>query len=117
MKRLQHNFYDTSNVWIQTCNGFLYPSFGSIDLPIELCGKMVNTTFIVVPTSDQFQVKLGLPWLYAMHVVASPIHKCLKFVFDDEVKTVNYSLYHTSRPRDSATIDFFCPSLPNSCPF
>ena len=40
MKGLQHDFYDTSDVWIQTCNDFLYPSFGSIDLPIKLCGKL-----------------------------------------------------------------------------
>ena len=40
MKGLQHDFYDTSYLCIQTCNGFLYPSFGSIDLLIELCGKL-----------------------------------------------------------------------------
>ena len=54
MKRLQCDSYDTSNVWIQTCNGFLYPSFGSIDLLVELCGKFVNITFVVIPTSNQF---------------------------------------------------------------
>ncbi|WP_233109389.1 hypothetical protein, partial [[Clostridium] innocuum] len=97
-------------------NGFLYPSFGSITLPVELCGKIVNTTFVVVPTSDQFQVKLGFPWLNAMHVVASPIHKCLKFIHDEEVKMINHSLYQPSRPRDCAALDFFWPSLPNSCP-
>ena len=51
-----------------------------------------------------------------MHVIASPIHKCLKFFYDDEVMTVNHSLYHTPGPMDSTTIDFFWPSLPNSCP-
>ena len=55
----------------------------------------------IVPTSDKSQVKLGLPWLNAMHVVASPIHKCLKFVYDDEVKMVNHSLYHTSRAKEA----------------
>ena len=75
----------------------------------------MNTTFVVVPTFYQFQVKLGLPWLNSMHAISSPIHKCLKFVYDDEVKTINHSLYHTARPRDVATIDFFWPSLPNSC--
>ena len=76
----------------------------------------MNTTFFVVPTSNQFQIKLGLSWLNAMHVVASPIHKCLKFFHDEEVKMGNHSLYHTSRLKDCATIDFFWPSLPNSCP-
>ena len=117
MKSLQCDFYDKSDVWIQTCNDFLYPSFGSIDLLIELCKKIVNTTLVVVPSSYQFQVKLGLPWLNAMHVVASSIHKCLKFVYDDKVKTINHSIYHTSRPRDYATINFFWPLLPNSYPF
>jgi hypothetical protein len=27
MKILQHDFYDKLDVWIQTCNGFLYPPF------------------------------------------------------------------------------------------
>lgn len=76
----------------------------------------MNTTFVVIPTSDQFQVKLGLPWLTAMHVVASPIHKCIKFIHDDEVKIINHSLYQPSRPRDCASLDLFWPSLPNSCP-
>lgn len=76
----------------------------------------MNTTFVVVPTSDQFQVKLGLPWLNAIHVVASPIHKCLKFFYDDEVNMVNHSLYHTSRPRDATTVDLFWSYLPNLCP-
>ena len=52
MKGLQHDFYDTPDVWIQTFNGFLYPSFGSIDLLVEICGKMVNTPFVFVPTFD-----------------------------------------------------------------
>ena len=107
MKILQHDFYDKLDVWIQTCNGFLYPSFGFIDLLAQLCGKIVKTTFVVVHTFDQFQVKLGLPWLNSMHVVASPIHKCLNFFYDDEVKIVNHSLCHTSGPRDSTTIVFF----------
>lgn len=106
-KILKHNFYDTSNVWIQTCNGFLYASFGSINLLVDLCGKIVNTTFVVVPTSDQFQVKIGLSWLNAMHFVASPIHKFLNLFHDEEVYMVNHSLYHTSRPRDCIILDFF----------
>jgi hypothetical protein len=76
----------------------------------------VNTTFVVVSTFDQFQVNLGLPWLNAMHVVASPIHKCLKYIYGDEVKMINHSFYHTSRPWDVFTIDLFWPSLPSSCP-
>ena len=51
-----------------------------------------------------------------MHFITSPIHKCLKVVYDDEVKIVNHILYHTSRPKDFAIIDFFWPLLPNSCP-
>lgn len=116
MKILQCDSYDISDVWIQTCNGFLYPSFGSITLSVELYGKIVNTTFVVVPTSDQFQVKLGFPWLNAIHDVASPIHKFLKFIHVKEVKTVNHSIYQPSRPRDCVALDLFWPSLPNSCP-
>ena len=32
MKILQHDSYDTPDVWIKTYNSFMYPSFGSIDL-------------------------------------------------------------------------------------
>ena len=83
MKGLQYDFYDTSDVWIQNCNGFIYLSFSSIDLLVKLCGNIVKTTFVFVSNSDQFQVKLGLPWLNAMHAISSPIHKYLKFFLYD----------------------------------
>ena len=76
----------------------------------------MNTTLFVVPTSRQFQIKLGLVWLSSMRFVALPSHKCFKFFYDEEVKIVNHSLYHPSRPRDCTTLDLFWPSLPNSCP-
>ena len=98
MKSLQCIFYDTLDAWIQTCNCFIYPLFGSIGLLVQLCKNIVNTTFIVVPTFDQLQVELCLPRLNAMPVVSFPIKKYLKFFCDDKMKIVTHSLYHTSRP-------------------
>lgn len=91
--------YDSTPVWIQTWNGFLYHPQGNIKFHVTLSGKVVFTTFIVIPTSDQLQVKLGIPWLSSMQVVASPIHKYLKFTWDTNIININHSLYKPSHPR------------------
>ena len=59
-KCLQKDTYDTCDIWTQTLNGFLYHPQGSISLPVTLNGKVVDTTFVVIPTSNQFQIKLSI---------------------------------------------------------
>lgn len=79
------------------CNGFPYHPHGYISLLVELFCKVVDTTFIIVHTFNQFQVKLGIPWLSSMQVVASPFHKCLNFPHYSEIKNINHILYHPYR--------------------
>ena len=74
VKQIHRDFYFSTNTWMQTCKGFLYPPQGSISLSVEVCGKVVNSTLIVIPTFDQFQVKLGLPWLTSIQDIAFPFH-------------------------------------------
>lgn len=47
-----HDFNNTIDTWIQTCNGFLYPLQGSISFLVDLCRKMVYSTFDFIPTSN-----------------------------------------------------------------
>ena len=84
---------------------FIIPH-GSISLYVELCGIFVDTTFIVAAISDQFQVKIIFPCLSSMQDIASPLHKCFVFSNDGEIKTINHSLYHPSRPRNYVDINF-----------
>ena len=110
------DFYESIDTWIQTCNGFLYPLQGSISLFVQLCGKVVNSTFVISPTFDQFQMRLGLPWLTTMQAIASPINQCIKFPYDGDIKMINHSIYHPSKPQHCATLDFFWTSLPTPPP-
>lgn len=63
---MHRDTYGTTPIWIQNFNNYLYHPQGSIILPITLSGKVVYTNFDVIPTFDQFQVKLGIPWLSSM---------------------------------------------------
>lgn len=65
-KGLNRDTYYTSLIWIQTCNGFLYHPHGNITLKVTLLWKFDFTNFVVIPTSDQFQVKIGISWLSYM---------------------------------------------------
>ena len=78
---------------------FFIHNFVLLIYHLNFVGKIVNTTFVVVPTSNQFQFKLGFPWLNSMHVFTSPIHKCLNFFYDEKLKMVNHSLYHPFMPK------------------
>lgn len=84
-KGMHRDTFDTTPVWIQTCNDFLYHPQGSITLLVTLSRKAIYTKFFVIPTSNQFQVKFGISWISFMQHIDSPIHKCLKFPHNGEV--------------------------------
>jgi hypothetical protein len=71
---------------------------GYIYFPIDFSGKVVNCTFVVIPTYDQFKVKLDLTWMNAMQYFSSPIYQCIIFPYDGKIKKIKYSLHHPSRP-------------------
>ena len=105
-KGLNRDTYNCTPIWIQTCNGFLYFPHGSITLKVTLLGKSIFTNFVFTPTSNQFQVKLVIPWITSIQFRSSPIHKCLKFPHDGNIININNSLYKPSHPQDCAEIDF-----------
>lgn len=51
---------------------FILP-YGSITLSIIVGPRIVDTTFNVIPESDLFRVKLGIPWLDSMNGILLPL--------------------------------------------
>lgn len=67
----------------------------------------MDVNFVIIPSSEQFHVKLGYPWLSYMKAISSPILKCLKFPHNGEIITVNHSLFHPSERSPGVPIDLF----------
>lgn len=97
-------------------DAFSSPAIGSITLPIEVHNKSLDVDFAIIPSSEQFRVKLGYPWLSSMKAIASSIHKCLKFPHNGEVVTVNHSLFKPAERTSSVPIDYFWPKQFQSLP-
>lgn len=53
-------------------------------------------------------MNIGLPWLASMQAISSPIHQYIKFPYDGEIKMINHSFYHPSRPQHCASLYLFC---------
>ena len=54
-------------------------SEGQITLPVNMEGKEVMVTFIVVASFSPYIAILGKPWIHAMGVVPSTLHIKVKF--------------------------------------
>lgn len=108
--------YDETNVVVKLFDAFSSPAIGSITLPIEVHNKSLDISFAIIPSSEQFHVKLGYPWLSSMKAIASPIHKCLKFPHNGEVVTINHSLFKPTERTSSVPIDYFWPKQFQSLP-
>ena len=52
---------------------------GQISLPVDMEGKGVIVTFIVVRSFSPYTAILGRPWIHAMKVVPSTLHVKVKF--------------------------------------
>ena len=52
---------------------------GQISLPVNVEGKEVMVTFIVVSSFSQHTTILGSPWIHAMGAVSSILHVKVKF--------------------------------------
>ena len=52
---------------------------GQISLPVDLEGKGVIVTFIVVRSFAPYTAILGRPWIHAMEAVPSTLHVKVKF--------------------------------------
>ena len=52
---------------------------GQISLPMNMEGKEVMVTFIVVASFSPYIATLGRPWIHAMGAVPSTLHVKVKF--------------------------------------
>ena len=68
--------YDTSLV---SFDGRVVIPEGQISLPVDMEGKGVIVTFIVVRSFSPYTTILGRPWIHAMKAVLSTLHVKVKF--------------------------------------
>ena len=61
---------------------------GQISLPVNMEGKKVMVTFIVVRSFSPYTSILGRPWIHAMRAVPSTLHVKVKFPIDQGVAVV-----------------------------
>ena len=77
--------YDTPLVGF---NGRMVIPKGQILLPVNMEGKEVMVTFIVVNSFSPYQEILGRSWIHAMGAVKSTSHVKVKFHIDHGIATV-----------------------------
>ena len=80
--------YDTPLVSI---DGKVVIPEGQISLPINMEGKEVMVTFIVVILFSQYIAILGRSWIHAMGAVPSTLHVKVKFPTEQGVAVVRGS--------------------------
>ena len=68
--------YDTPLVGI---DGRMVIPKGQISLPVNMEGKEVMVTFIVVTSFSPYTTILGRPWIHVMGAVPSTLHVKVKF--------------------------------------
>ena len=68
--------YDTPLV---SFNGRVVAPEGQISLPVDMEGKGVIVTFIVIRSFSPYTAILGRPWIHAMEAVSSTLHVKVKF--------------------------------------
>ena len=64
---------------------------GQISLPINMEGKEVMVTFIVVSSFSPYMALLGRPWIHTMGVVPPILHVKVKFRTEQGVAVVRGS--------------------------
>ena len=80
--------YDTLLVGF---DGRVVISEGQISLPVNMEGKEVVVTFIVVSSFSLYMAILGRPWIHAMRAVSSTLHVKVKFPTEKGVAVVRGS--------------------------
>ena len=80
--------YDTPLVSFD--ESFLIPK-GQISLLVNMEGKEVMVTFIVVNSFSLYTAILGRPWIHAMGAVPSTLHVKIKFPIEQGVAVVQGS--------------------------
>ena len=61
---------------------------GQIRLPIQTSSKIVEVDFIVVDSYSPYTAIVARPWLHALGVVSSTLHKKVKYPSEGQVKEI-----------------------------
>ena len=61
---------------------------GQIRLPIQTSSKIVEVDFIVVDSDSPYTAIVARPWLHALGVVSSTLHKKVKYPSEGQVKEI-----------------------------
>ena len=61
---------------------------GQISLPVNMEGKEVMVTFIVVNSFSLYTTILGRPWIHTMGVIPSALHVKVKFHTENDIAMV-----------------------------
>ena len=61
---------------------------GQISLPVNMEGKEVMVTFIVVNSFSLYTTILGRPWIHTMGAIPSTLHVKVKFHTENDIATV-----------------------------
>ena len=61
---------------------------GQISLPVNMEGKEVMVTFIVVNSFSPYIAILGRPWIHTMGAIPSTLHVKVKFHTENDIATV-----------------------------
>ena len=64
---------------------------GQLSLPVNMEGKEVMMTFIVVSSFSPYTAILGRPWIHAMGAVPSTLHMKVKFRTEQGIAIVRGS--------------------------
>ena len=77
--------YDTP---LMGFNGRMVIPEGQISLPVNMEGKEVLVTFIVVASFSPYTAILGRPWIHAIRAVPSTLHVNVKFCIEQGIAVV-----------------------------
>lgn len=80
---LHKDGYDALVSTICTHDGLSVPPLGSIVLSVLVGPKSVKLLFDIIPGFELFRVKLDIPWLVAMNMIPSVMHKCQNLSMGD----------------------------------
>lgn len=63
-------------------------TIGTIKLVVNIGGITKLVKFVVIDKSANYNGILGTPWIYAIKLVPSTYHKCVKFPTPDGTNTI-----------------------------
>lgn len=74
-------------------------SLGIVILVIKVGPMILVTPIYVMPNHLNYNILLGRPWIHAMKVVPSTLHRTIKFIYNNEIHIIKvdpnpYSLIH-----------------------